>query len=38
MLKNQKLYGNMSVTAVAKILQLDKLIPEFMSQFKIPLD
>ena len=34
MLENQKLYGNMSVTAVAKILQLDKLIPEFMSQFK----
>ena len=34
MLENQKLYGNMSVTAVAKILQLDKLIPEFMSEFK----
>ena len=37
MLENQKLYGNMSVTAVAKILQLDKLIPEFMSQFKGPI-
>ena len=34
MLDNQELYGNMSVTAVAKILQLDKLIPEFMSEFK----
>jgi 7-cyano-7-deazaguanine synthase in queuosine biosynthesis len=34
MLDNQELYGNMSVTAVAKILQLDKLIPEFMNEFK----
>ena len=37
MLENQELYGNMSVTAVAKILQLDKLIPEFMNQFKNPI-
>ena len=37
MLENQELYGNMSVTAVAKILQLDKLIPEFMNQFKGPI-
>jgi 7-cyano-7-deazaguanine synthase in queuosine biosynthesis len=37
MLVNQKLYGNMSVTAVAKILQLDKLIPEFMKEFKGPI-
>ena len=34
---NQKLYGNMSVTAVAKILQLDKLIPDFMKEFKGPI-
>ena len=37
MLENQELYGNMSVTAVAKILQLDKLIPEFMKEFKGPI-
>ena len=37
MLENQELYGNMSVTAVAKILQLDKLIPDFMGQFKGPI-
>ena len=37
MLENQELYNNMSVTAVAKILQLDKLIPEFMNQFKNPI-
>ena len=37
MLENQELYGNMSITAVAKILQLDKLIPDFMGQFKGPI-
>ena len=37
MLGNQKLYGNMSVTAVAKILQLDELIPNFMKEFKGPI-
>ena len=36
-LKEPEAYGQMGVIGVAKIIQLDKLIPEFMSQFKGPI-
>ena len=32
-----ELYGNMSIVAMAKIIQLDELIPNFMKEFKGPI-